>query len=101
MLSYPIVAFHVNDQRRPLSKCFWTEAALELLDVKMYLPMALESLRVQETFAAALPVALVRPLGFMCGLVLLEVASVLESSLTGLALVRFVLAVSLQVTPQS
>ena len=63
------------------------------LGVSEHVPLEGESL--------AAVVALVRPLGFMCCLMLLEVASVLESSLTGLALVRFVLAVSLQVTPQS
>ena len=53
---------HVYDQGITLAECLRTKAALELLDVKMDLPMALKSLRVQETFAAALPVALVRPL---------------------------------------
>ena len=73
MLSYPIVAFHVNDQRRPLSKCFWTEAALELLDVEVDLPMVLQSLRVEEPFAATLKLTLVRPLSSVLHQVALQV----------------------------
>ena len=76
MLSYPIVAFHVNDQRRPLSKCLWTEAALELLDVEVDLPMVLQSLRVEETFAATLKLALVRPLSGVFHQVTLQVVFV-------------------------
>ena len=41
---YPVVAFHVNDQRRLLSECLRTQATLELLDVEVDLPMVLQSL---------------------------------------------------------
>ena len=43
-LSYPVVTFNVNDQRRPLSECLRTEATLELLDVEVDLPMVLQGL---------------------------------------------------------
>ena len=46
-------------------------------------------------------VALIRPLGFVCRLVLLQVPAVLKRSLTDLTLVRFILAVGLEVTSQS
>ena len=68
---------HVYDQGITLSECLRTKAALELLDVKMDLPMALKSLRVQETFAATLPVALVRPLPCVVHEVPLQVVLVL------------------------
>ena len=45
-------------------------------------------------------VALVGPLWLVSGLVLSEVAPVLESSVASLTLVGFVLTVGLQVTPQ-
>ena len=44
VLSHPVVPFHVNDQCRLLAECFRTEAALELLDVEVDLPMVLQSL---------------------------------------------------------
>ena len=76
---------HVYDQGITLSECLRTKAALELLDVKMDLPMALESLRVQETFAATLPVALVRPLPCVVHEVPLQVVLVLALLSTGWA----------------
>ena len=76
---------HVYDQGITLAECLWTKAALELLDVKMDLPMALKSLRVQETFAAALPVALVRPLPCVVHEVPLQVVLVLALLATGWA----------------
>ena len=76
---------HVYDQGITLSECLRTKAALELLDVKMDLPMALESLRVQETFAAALPLALVRPLPCVVHEVPLQVVLVLALLATGWA----------------
>ena len=72
------MAFHVNDQRRPLAECFRTQAALELLDVEMDLPMVLQSLRVVETFSTSLKLTLVRPLSSVLHQVALQV--VLEIS---------------------
>ena len=76
---------HVYDQCITLAECLRTKAALELLDVKMDLPMALESLRVQETFAATLPVALVWPLPCVVHEVPLQVILVLTLLSTGWA----------------